>query len=166
MKNVMYVFIIFLLFIACNKRLLVDKRSVVNSVNGYLTFFKGQVVFYPWKDTNDVDFLNNSHKNGFRVRRKDIDWLDSIATRYPIFISKEIPIMQLPDTISIIPVKVQYFLGDNWTKKSATNTLFYYQNNTSHTVTYKLSDYRQILLISVIRDSDVELINEYNRRKY
>ena len=77
---------------SCNHKLLVNKKRIVSSERGYLTFFKDEVVFFPWPDSIDVAFLSKSHENGFKVNEKGIDWLDSIAGRYTIQVSKEMPI--------------------------------------------------------------------------
>lgn len=156
MKAIACIIIIVLLFTACNYKLLVDKRKIVSSTNGYLTFFKGEMVFYPWRDTVDYNFLNKSHTNGFKVKEKNIDWLDSIAVRYPINVSKEAPVMQLPDTISIIPVNMQYYLGDSWSNESEKISLYYYWNNVRYVFSYKLYDYRNVLRITAIRKKDIE----------
>lgn len=161
MKVTVYITVVFLLLAACNHKFLVDKRKIVNSTNGYLSFFKGEVVFYPWHDTIDNEFLSNPHKTGFKVKERDIDWLDSIANRYPIIVSKETPSSQLADTISIIPVNMQYYLGDAWTKKSENISLYYYWNGVSYVFSYRLYDYRNILRITPVRKSDIERASNF-----
>jgi hypothetical protein len=156
MKAITYIIIFLLTLASCNYKLLVDKRKVVNTESGYLTFFKNEVVFYPWRDSIDFDFLSKSHNNGFKVNERNIDWLDSISARYPIIVSIETPMMQLPDTISIIPVKIQYYLGDFWDKDSERISLYYYWNGVRYVLSYKLYDYRSILRITAMRRKDVE----------
>lgn len=161
MKTTKLITIFLLLLTACNYKLLVDKKRIVNSQNGYLTFFKGEAVFYPWQDSIDYDFLKMSHKNGFKVKETNIDWLDSIANRYPIHVSKEAPVMQLPDTISIIPVNMQYYLGNSWSKESEKINLYYYWDDVRQVLSYKLYDYRYIVRITAIRKNDIERAVDY-----
>jgi len=141
---------------SCNYKLLVNRKRIVSDERGYLTFFKDEVVFFPWPDSIDVAFLSKSHEHGFKVNEKGIDWLDSIAARYTIQVSKGMPTAQLPDTIAVIPVNMQYYLGDFWDSNSEKNAIYYYWEGTRYVLTYKLYDYRHILRITAIRKRDIE----------
>lgn len=138
-------------FTSCNYKLLIDKRYVVQHERGYL-IFRGEygVFFYPTKDTLDSKFLSDKKKReGYKVEF-DTDWLDSLSVDYSyISAFKNVK-------LSIIPVEITYYLGDSWQKKDEQSVIKYNWNDELFILRFKQHDWRQILMISVVREEDIK----------
>ncbi|HTE30925.1 MAG TPA: hypothetical protein VK666_11170 [Chryseolinea sp.] len=144
-----------LIFASCNYKLLVDKRYVVQREQGYLVF-RGDygVIFFSTKDTLDSRFLSDEgRKEGYEIEF-DTDWLDSLSVDYsyiPAFKGVK---------FSILPVDITYYLGDFWQKKGEQNVIEYNWNNQRRILRFKQHDWRQILMISVVREEDKKRVRE------
>lgn len=156
---------------ACNSALLVHKGNVVYNQPGYIVFYypDQEALFFPWKDTLDERFLQVNHKNGFRLDRdiKDLVYLGNLATKNIVLkdIIQDGRSLQVDDTMRIIPVKIRYYWGDSWRPNRKINNdqkttirYSYLKNNVE--LKYRIYDNRRILLISVVRTSDINNIRE------
>jgi hypothetical protein len=147
--------LLFPLLASCNYRFFVDKHYIVREDKGYLVFNNDQIVFFPTKDTIDAKFLADKHKKeGYKVEY-DTDWLDSLSTNYSnlLFIEND-------KRLSIIPVKIRNYLGELWRPVSDKGTIDYKWNNEKYTIRYETADWRQILMISAVRESDIKRIKD------
>jgi hypothetical protein len=83
------------------------------------------------------------------------DWLDSLSTDYShlLFIKND-------KRLSIIPVEIRNYLGVDWKKHDEENTIDYKWENETHVLHYKIHDWRQILMISVVREIDRKRLKE------
>ena len=151
-----FIILLFSFFLACcNYKLLVDKRYVVHNQKGYLVFREDEAVFFPTKDTIDAKFLADKHKKqGYKVKFTT-DWLDSLSADYShlLFIKND-------KRLSIIPVEIRNYLGVDWEKHDEENTIDYKWGNETHVLHYKIHDWRQILMISVVREIDRKRVKE------
>lgn len=149
-----------LLLSSCSyKRLLADKRYIVQDVKGYLVFREGtDVTFYPFKDTIDAYFLADKHKEeGYKIGY-DTYWMDSLSIDYSYLREAE----KGGSKLSILPVEIRYYLGDSWQKKDEKNTIYYYWNNELRTLVFKQHDWRSIIHIVLLRKSDEERAKKLN----
>ena len=141
-------FLFFFCFASCNYKFLVYKRYVVEDEKGYLVFTQDEVNFFPTKDTVDNYFLGEKNKEkGYRIDFST-DWLDSLSTDYSFAAEME------PKKFSIIPVVVRSYLGNVWQEKSEQNTFSYLWEGKRQILRYKVYDFRSIIHISVVRESD------------
>jgi hypothetical protein len=148
-KNIAILLLLSIYIGSCNYKLLADKRYIVQDQPGYLVFNNSQIIFFPSRDTIDTKFLADRHKKeGYKVEY-DTDWLDSLSINYDtlLFIKNDV-------RFSIIPVEIKYYLGSTWQLISDKSTVDYRFNDNTHTLSYEIVDYRQILGISLVRDSD------------
>jgi hypothetical protein len=143
-----------IMFISCNYKLVVNKRYVVKEEQGYLVFRDGEVSFYPATDTIDVKFLaNRKNKEGYKIEFRT-DWLDSLSADYSYaYVVKNAK-------FSLIPVNITYYLGDMWQTDSEKNVIDYKWNNEAFSLHFKEYDYRNILMISVVRETDRKRLND------
>ncbi len=155
-KSLSFILII-CLFGSCNYKLLVDKGRIIEERKGYLVFFHNDIVFFESKDTLDVKFMDVSHTNGFRIEWQNTEWLKKLSHKAPII--NDIKGSNEKAFISLIPVMIRYYLGDTWQKVSEKNVIYYGFDKKMKGMIYKVHDYRRILLISVLRKTDVERIS-------
>jgi len=152
------VLIAFVFIIAsCNFKLFVDKKYVVQHVQGFLVFRgENEATFYPTKDTVDAKFLaDKKKKEGYRVEF-NTGWLDSLSVDYS-YISTIKGVR-----LSIIPVEVTYYLGDAWQKEDEQNSIEYNWEDKLFVLRFKQHDWRQILMIAVVREQDKKRLKELN----
>lgn len=86
-------------------------------------------------------------KEGYRVEFQT-DWLDSLSYDYTSINSVK------GQRLSIIPVIITYYLSDSWQEKDEQSYVEYSWENEMHKLKYKQHDWRQILMISVVREED------------
>lgn len=148
-KQALILLLLSFVLVSCKYNLFVDKRYVIQDTKGYLVFREDEVVFFPTNDTVDVEFLaDKQKKKGYRIEFAT-DWLDSLSTDYShlLFIKND-------KRLSIIPVEIRNYLGVDWKKHDEESTMEYKWNNATNVLHYKIHDWRQILMISVVRESD------------
>lgn len=153
-KQALILLLLSFVLVSCKYKLFVDKRYVVQDTKGYLVFREDEVVFFPTNDTADIDFLADKHKQkGYRIEFAT-DWLDSLSTDYShlLYIKND-------KRLSIIPVKIRNYLGVDWEKHDEESTIEYKLNNETNVLHYKVHDWRQILMISIVRESDRKRLN-------
>jgi hypothetical protein len=129
----------------------------VQHARGFLVFRgEDEVTFYTTKDTIDSKFLaDKQKKEGFKVDF-DTNLLDSLSVDYSyIPLAKGI-------RLSILPAEITYYLGDAWQKKDEQNVIEYNWDNQLFILRFKQHDWRQILMISVVREKDKKRLKELN----
>lgn len=156
MKKLLIPISCIIIFGSCNYKLFVSKKSIVQNKNGYVLFLRSDIIFFEYNDTLDSKFLNSNHRNGFKIDGLLLNWMDSIAGK--VKISIEMQQSKLDETISIIPVNIVYYLGDTWQKHSEKNLIRYRTEDGVGSLLYKLYDYRKILLITLLRKTDIKKI--------
>lgn len=159
MKNkIRLIQLLIILFLpSCSHEIMVNKRYVVKDEIGYLVFTQDEVIFYPFNDTIDVNFLGaKNHKEGYRVGFRT-QWLDSMSVDYSAITKRS-----YPKKFSMVPVQVRYYLGEMWGKSSTKNSFSYLWNDQEKTLHYEIDDWRQILSISVLRQREKELLKKIN----
>lgn len=144
-------FITFLLSSCGYRRLLADKRYIVQDVKGYLVFTDIDVVFYPYKDTIDAHFLADKHKaKGYKIGY-DTYWMDSLSTDY-----SDLLYFKNDTKLSIIPVEVRYYLGSTWEKEDEYGSINYKWKEDTFELPYRYHDWRSIIHIVLLRKRDEE----------
>lgn len=156
-----FVFLCLSILIGCNFKLFVSKNKVVESIDGYLMFLRDDIIFFPTADTVNEVFLTNSHVNGFKIDSYETDWLKNLSQKYDIEIGRDS--LTAVESISIIPVSLRYYLGDVWQKNSDKIDFEFRFSQQKHRMTYKVYDFRNILLISTQRKSDTKRILSTNK---
>ncbi len=141
--------------VSCNYKLFVNKRQIVQKEHGYLVFTGDYgVFFFPSKDTVDAKFLSDKEvKEGYKVEF-ETDWLDSLSVDYTFSNTSK------GEKLSIIPVRITFYLGDSWQEKDEQSYVEYSWDNEMHKLKYKQHDWRQILMISVVREEDKKRLKE------
>lgn len=162
--------------IACNYKLFVHKKKIVQEQNGYLVFYYSDtyqdIAFFPSKDTVDKRFLSQSHVNDYRIWdenvRNEIMYLKERAFNYAFQrtnYKSETAISV--DTLYLIPVTVRYYLGDllyfNQHGPQHSSILYEFDKK-GHELRYNVDDYRNVLLVSVLRDSDRKWLSQNYQR--
>jgi len=134
---------------SCNYKF-VNKRYIVKDIKGYLVFNNNNdVVFFPYEDTVDMNFLSDNHKKkGFRVEF-DTYWLDSISTDY-----SNLLYIENDNRFSIIPAEIRCYLGTGWQTEDEYSAISYKLNNRTFELPYRLHDWRYIIEIHLLRKSD------------
>ena len=147
-RSLITIGILIITLMSCNYKLFVNERYVVQSERGYLVFRDGETTFYPTRDTIDAKFLSDYYKRtGYKIDYAT-DWLDSLSINYSNTYIVE------NAKFSLIPVEITYYLGDVWQQKSERNSIEYKWDSKTFTLHFKQHDWRRILMIAVVRDSD------------
>ncbi len=140
-----------LLLISCGYKLLVNKKYTVEEKNGYLIFLQDYAIFCPTNDTLDKTFLIKPNNNGYRISYERLDWLDSLAVDY-----STLSTFSRLKKFSIIPVRITYYLGNNWEKVNEYNKFDYKLDNKDYKISYRTFDQRYIIMIMLRRKTDLD----------
>jgi len=144
------------LFFSCDKALLVSKKNIIYHQTGYMVFYYdhwAEAFFFPWKNSDDNDFLRHNHLNGFRLDEELNYYRDHATTK--VISQGSYPDGRIAnDSLKIIPVEISYYWGDRWKlrniKQQQVNIKYNVQDKNVDLM-YTIYDDRYLLTISPIR---------------
>lgn len=145
------------LFFSCNRAFFVRNNDIIFHKKGYILFYYDQwaeAFFFPWKNTNDDNFLRNNHLTGFRLNGEDLSYYKNEATTKFVYQSLYPDGKLVRDSIKMIPVEINYYWGDNWKlrkiKQQQVN-IKYILDDRQYDLFYTIYNDRHLLSISTIK---------------